>query len=112
MDIKEIFEKETKRIIFLKEINNSFANEKEKAKEWFYEDWDNYIINKADNMKEVAEEDGYIISFQNIEILSARETNINQPFSISVWEAAKWQYDETGNKSECNEIHYAYAYEK
>ena len=80
--------------------------------EYAYKEWSRHIIASADNMQEVTEEDGYTISYQNIQILGADETKNGQPFRISVWEAALWAYNDDGEKMETRKLHYAFDWEQ
>lgn len=94
-----------KRIISLYNLVKDIGKNPNK---YAYKEWSRHIIASADNMQEMTKEDGYTISYQNIQILGADETKNGQPFRISVWEAALWAYNDDGKKMEARKFYHAF----
>lgn len=74
--------------------------------------WMTEIENSGDFAEQVAEEDGYIISNWNYQILDPYETKDHRPFRISVWEAAKWVLDKDGDRVMTSELYTAFGWEQ
>lgn len=73
--------------------------------------WITEIENSGDFAELAAEEDGYIISTCNYQILDPSETKNHSPFRISVWEAAKWVLDKNGDRVMTSELYTAFSWE-